>query len=109
MSKLQPVPKVTRIVVGVYTLVSLLVLLYVGYIVNFARHTAELVGVPLIILALPWSLIFARFRLRLTGTPNDSLIVLSIFIAANALVLYAAGRAIEVRVRAGSKSNLHET
>ena len=90
--------KVTLILVGAYTTVSVAILLYVFYVTNFTASTAELVGVPLIVLALPWSFIFMYYS---PDSANLSLMILTVFIGVNDLILYVITRAIEDRSRGG--------
>lgn len=89
------------LVLWIYLALSLAAVAYAWYKGAYDPAHSEFSGMPLIILALPWSWVFHNFNPRILGDQyNNSIVVESIFIALNALILGAILFVVRMMARA---------
>jgi hypothetical protein len=79
-----------------YVGLAVIAVCYALYRGNFARANSEFSGLPLIVLALPWSWWMRGVEIRVLESPfNNSVAVMSAWIALNAALLFVLGRVID--------------
>lgn len=82
----------------IYFVVFLALTVWIYYIVNFTANRAELIGLPLVVLTLPLSLIFAEARTGwFSSEVNDGLFVLGCIAVVNLLVIEVISRLADKR------------
>lgn len=84
----------TKIYFGLF----LALVVWIFYIVNFTANRAELIGLPLVVLTLPLSLIFAEARTGwFASEVNDGIFVLCIIAIVNLVVIESISRLADKR------------
>ena len=88
--------KFARVLPTLYAMVAAPVVVITLYLVNFTNTTAELLGVPLVLVAIPWSLKFYEYRPHVFQMEaNDAIFAECIFIIVNMIILFLFGLALD--------------
>ena len=83
----------TRRLLIIYAMLWALAAGYALYMGNVVRVGSEFSGLPLLLLALPWSLVFRTFRLSLLSSAfNNAVVLMTAYVALNMLILLALSR-----------------
>jgi hypothetical protein len=84
---------IIRWLIAVYAILAVIAAGYALVMGNIVRTGSEFSGLWLVILAMPWSLLFGRFRPQiLSSSFNSAVVMMSVYIVLNMLILVAAGR-----------------